>query len=214
MLILKITISLFVLLVVGFIIMKIMIENLSPYEIATKNYPMYMIVIVDIWLLLGIAFVGCLIATIILWQHFIRPGAIYEGRISMTYRERIEELVRLYNYYITVNQQNLNETFNEMINPNFDCDKLYFECAVSALNSQARTFTSPLFEMLRAEDVVSIEKTKDGKTLVVTRYEQFVLDMEMKTPFFMVEIPVQTITRYRSGTEIKNPSDEEAATYE
>ena len=127
----------------------------------------------------------------------------------MTYRERIEALVRLYNYYITVNQQNLNEIFNEIINSNSDCDKLYFECVVSALNSQARTFTSPLFEMLRAEDVVSIEKTKDGKTLVVTRYEQFILDIKMETPFFMVEIPVQTITRYRSGTEIKNPSDEE-----
>ena len=67
MLMLKITISLFVLLVVGIIIMKIMLENLSPYEIATENYPMYIIVIADIWLLLGIAFVGCLIATIILW---------------------------------------------------------------------------------------------------------------------------------------------------
>lgn len=127
----------------------------------------------------------------------------------MTYKERIEMLVKLYNYYTVVNQQNLNETFNEMIDPNSDCDKLSFECAVSALNSQARTFTSPLFDMLRAEDVVSVEKTKDGKTLVVTRYEQFVLDMEMETPFFMVEFPIQTTTKYRSGTEIKNPSDEE-----
>ena len=67
MLMLKITISLFVLLVVGFIIMRILLENLSSYEIATKNYPMYMIVIADIWLLLGNAFIGCLIATIILW---------------------------------------------------------------------------------------------------------------------------------------------------
>lgn len=67
MLMLKITISLFVLLVVGLIIMKIILKNLSPYEIATENYPMYIIVIADIWLLLGIVFVGCLIATIILW---------------------------------------------------------------------------------------------------------------------------------------------------
>ena len=67
MLMLKITISLFVLLVVGLLVLKGMIENLSPYEIHTKKFPMYMIVTADIWLLLGIAFVGCLIATIIMW---------------------------------------------------------------------------------------------------------------------------------------------------
>lgn len=131
----------------------------------------------------------------------------------MTYRERIEMLLKLYNYYEVDYQQNLNETFNEIVKPNSDCDELYFKCAVSILNTQARIFTSPLFDMLRAEGVVSIEKTKDGKTLVTTRTEQFLFDIEMKTSYFMLEFPVQTITKYRSGTEIKEPSDEEVSYY-
>jgi len=67
MLMLKITICLLILSIVMFFIIRIEGNSLSITDHLLKNYPKYMIVSAYIWALLTLGFIGCLIATIILW---------------------------------------------------------------------------------------------------------------------------------------------------
>ena len=63
----KITIILLILSIVTFFIIRFQGKSLSVTDRILKNYPGYMIVTAYIWAFFTLAFIGCLIATIIFW---------------------------------------------------------------------------------------------------------------------------------------------------
>ena len=67
MILLKITIILFVLWIVDFIACRLCYAQLGAIERMIDDYPVHMYILSYIWLILGLGWVGCLIATIILW---------------------------------------------------------------------------------------------------------------------------------------------------
>ena len=67
MILLKITIIHFILWVVDLIVIRIGYARLDLIDRMIEHYPTYLHILAFVWALLSIGWVGCLIATIILW---------------------------------------------------------------------------------------------------------------------------------------------------
>ena len=67
MILLKIAIILFILWVVDFAVIRVGYAQLDIVDRMIEHYPTYLHILAFVWILLGLGWVGCLIAAIILW---------------------------------------------------------------------------------------------------------------------------------------------------
>ena len=111
----------------------------------------------------------------------------------MTNKERIEMLVKLYCDYKSESHQRLRNLYKiTTSNP----DTCSFICAVGCAEDVDKTFVDPILEMLRREGVRCLKGTTDGKTLVTTGEEEFVVDAQINNPF-MIEFPIEVKATYK-----------------
>lgn len=67
MILLKITIILFILSTIVYVIYKACYNQLNIVDKTLQNYPKHLYILSWLWLILMLGSIGCLIATIILW---------------------------------------------------------------------------------------------------------------------------------------------------